>query len=190
MVTENSNREKELEEQVIKLNNELTYERQLRVSEEAKRAFSEDNGGRFEIRLKIPTGNTIINAFGDEELEYKPDTYDTKTYHYHKLSANDYNTYMMKRGELNSLVSPEDQVKAADLLTRMYEFMAMKYLGMKHDDYVRAEWDDVHLAVDVCNHVNEWAAKDIQTIPGENKVRVISSKDIRKAEIDGIVSHS
>jgi hypothetical protein len=165
--------ERMLEEQVIQLNNRVLYERQLRVAEAARKVFEEDNG-QFKIRLKIPTGKTIINAFGDEELEFKEDVYHTETYHYNKLSATDNNTLLLKRAELGNEQDPQ---KSADLTNRIYEFLALKFLKIKRDDYTRAVWDDVRLAVDVCNHINEWAHKEIEIIPREKQARLIKVRD-------------
>jgi len=165
-----STQEEKSEEQLLleeneSITNKLVLERSIRVAETAKKVFEQD-GGRFIIKLKIPTGKKIPNPFGGEDDEYKEDgEYDEEPYYFHKVSANDWNTYMTKRAELsNETAKPlpeQDQNKIADLNARIYEFLALKYLGMKHDDYIRAEWDDIRLAVDACNHVTEWASKEI-----------------------------
>lgn len=165
MTIEPSDKEKELAEQAQRLNNELLLERQLRVADAARKALEEE-GGRFSIRLKIPTGVKTPNPFGGEDIEeFEEGKHETKTYHFHKITASDWNLYMMKRAELNNETSKSldkvDNSKIADLNNRIYEYLAIKYLGMNHDDYMRAEWDDVRLAVDACNHMTEWQSQEI-----------------------------
>lgn len=153
-------------EQSQNLTNELILERQLRVADAARKALEEENG-RFVIRLKIPTGKKIANPFGNEELdEFKEEgEHEIKTYHFHKITAADWGLCSQKKGELNNEASKpidkQDNTKIADLNNRIYEFLAIKFLGMKHDEYVRAEWDDVRLAIDACNHITEWQSQEI-----------------------------
>jgi hypothetical protein len=161
-----------LQEQVANLNNKLLLERQLRIAETARKVFEEQNG-QFKIRLRIPTGKLIINAFNEEELEYKENEFDTKTYYYNKLSANDNNLLTSKRGEL---ANTQDAAKAADLTNRIYEFLALKFLRIKHDDYIRAEWDDIRLAIDVCNHINDSGHLELEVKPEDKKVKLIKNK--------------
>src|SRR3712207_6724445 len=133
-----SDKERELAEQTQRISNELMLERQIRVAEAARRALEEDRG-RFTIRLKIPTGKKVANPLGGEEMEeFEEGKHETKTYHFHKITANDWNLYMIRRGELNNESSKPleqaDQTKIADLNNRIYEYLAWKYLGIKHED--------------------------------------------------------
>jgi hypothetical protein len=163
--TDDPNRDKELADKSARLTNQLLLERQLRVADAARKALEEE-GGRFQIRLKIPTGEKVTNPLGGEELiEYEEGKHETKTYYFHKITANDWNLYNAKRAELNNEtakpVGEADNAKIADLNNRIYEYLAIKYLGMKHDEYLRAEWDDVRLAVDACNHITDWQSQEV-----------------------------
>lgn len=53
-----ADREKNLPEQAQRIYNESLLERQPRAADAARRALEEE-GGRFTIRLKIPTGEKI-----------------------------------------------------------------------------------------------------------------------------------
>lgn len=63
-----TDKETNLAEQAQRINNEPLLERQLRVADAARKALEEE-GGRFTIRLKLPTDGKIPNPLGGEELE-------------------------------------------------------------------------------------------------------------------------
>lgn len=160
-----TDKEQQLFEESQHMSNELVLERQIRVANAARKALEEE-GGRFRVRLKVPSGNKTTNPLSGEEMEeFKEGEYETKIYHFHKIAANDWALYRTKLAELqNETAKPLDKVdnsKIADLNNRIYEYLAIKYLGMHHDEYIRAEWDDVRLAVDACNSITEWQSQEI-----------------------------
>lgn len=164
---------KNLEDENIKIANRIAMERTIRVDEIARKII--ENKGNVAIRFRIPEGETV-NAFGEKETLYRNNDYIFKTFTFRKIATGDWNLYVMKRAELqNEIMKPADQAdqtKIADLNNRIYEFLAMKYLGISHDDYVRAEWDDAKLMIEACNHLTENAVKDFEIKQAEENIGV------------------
>lgn len=163
--TQEGEYDKSLEERNIQIAKRTQLERSIRIVEAAKKAMEQDKG-KFIIRLKMPTGNKVINAFGQQEDEYHEGQHEKEPYHFRRISTSDWNLYRTKLAELNNEtakpIGEADNTKVVDLNNRIYEFLALKYLGIKHPEYVRAEWDDIQLAVDVCNHITETGTKAIE----------------------------
>jgi hypothetical protein len=148
--------DKHIEEENVKIANRIAMERTIRIDEAARKL--RDNNGEVSIRLRIPTGE-VENAFGEKQVVYKEGEYETKSYKFRKIATSDWNLYTLKRAELQNEsakpITESDQNKIADLNNRIYEYLALKYLGVPHNDYIRAEWDDIKLAVEACNMITE-----------------------------------
>jgi hypothetical protein len=170
--------DKHLEDENVKIANRIAMERMVRIDETARKL--KENNGEISIRLRIPIGETD-NAFGEKEVMYKDGEYETKSYKFRNIVTNDWNLYTLKRAELqNENVKPIEQIdqnKIAELNSKIYEYLALKYLGVPHNEYVRAEWDDVKLAVETCNHITEsahisFAETEPQIKPSKPRLKV------------------
>jgi len=172
--------QKKLEDENIRIANSISMERSIRIDKTARKLLS--NNGVVDIRLRIPEGE-IVNPFGEKEVTYKEGEYETKQYRFKKIATSDWNLYMMKRAEMQTemvkTADQADQRKIADLSNRIYEYLALKYLGVPHKDYVRAEYDDMKLAIEACNHITENANHSFdyedssETIPHLEEVGLI-----------------
>lgn len=70
-----------------------------------------------------------------------------------QMTTQEYNQFATFRGKM---LKETDTEKAEDMATRLYEYGAMKFLDMSHDTYLRAEKDEVRMAVDACLHISSW----------------------------------
>lgn len=106
-------------------------------------------GGKdgFEIKMGRKTGNKIFDPLdGKETDEVVFDT--SKIYHRHSISTQDYKRYNQAKEQL---ANETDENKRNDLAMRMYEYLAMKFLGMSHEEFVKADFDDVVVAALACD---------------------------------------
>jgi hypothetical protein len=130
----------------------------LGLSEElTQRLFEAAKSGAqngFVIKMRRPTGRKIVDPLsptGEEEEEF---VYDRKiTKHKQAISTSDYKRYLEAR---DKLAKETDEGKRNDIMLRIYEFLALKYLGMTHQEFVEADFDDVAVAGLACSIMSEF----------------------------------
>lgn len=90
---------------------------------------------------------------GEEEwdMDWQP-----RPFHKQTLTTKDYNDFVQYRYKWLNEKNFGDQSKAEDMEFRLFEFGAMKFLGMNHDDYVHADKEQVRVAVDACTQITAW----------------------------------
>jgi hypothetical protein len=109
-------------------------------------------GGRngFVIKMGRKTGRKIRDPLSEdgkgEEDEIVFDT--SKTYHRHSISTQDYKRYTLAK---EKLANETDENKRNDLVMRLYEYLALKFLAMSHEEFVKADFDDVVVATLACD---------------------------------------
>lgn len=93
------------------------------------------------------TGEKVVDPLTKEE---QPEIiYDIKeTFHRRSMSTQDYKRYLQAK---NQLAKETDEEKRIDLTLRMYEYLALKFLGMTHEQFVNADFDDVVVATLACD---------------------------------------
>jgi hypothetical protein len=102
----------------------------------------------FIIKMGRKTGKSSYDPltpdYQSEEIVYDQ----KKTFYKHSMSAQDYKRYQDVRKKLSE---ETDEEKRVDLTLRLYEYLAMKFLGMTHDEFVSADFDDVVVATLACD---------------------------------------
>jgi hypothetical protein len=105
-------------------------------------------GGKdgFIIKMGRKTGKKIIDPLEGnvEEVVYDEE----KRFYKHSMSAQDYKRYVEVRKQL---AAETNEDKRIDLTLRLYEYLALKFLGMAHEDFVNADFDDIVVATLACD---------------------------------------
>jgi hypothetical protein len=128
----------------------------------------------FVIKMGRPTGNTISDPLSEEGDESVPEmVYDTtKTYYRRSMSTQDYKRYLDAK---NRLAKELDEAKRIDLTLRMYEYLALKFLGMTHEEFKLADFDDIVVATLACDSLfgmgGSRQQQQQQPVPEQVKVR-------------------
>lgn len=101
----------------------------------------------FIVKMGRKTGKKFTDPLGDnaEEVVYDEE----KRFYKHSMSAQDYKRYLEVKKQLAA--EKDDEDKRIDLTLRLYEYLALKFLGMSHEDFVRADFDDVVVAALACD---------------------------------------
>jgi hypothetical protein len=111
-----------------------------------------------------------LSEEGDESFpEMVYDT--TKTYYRRSMSTQDYKRYLDAK---NRLAKELDEAKRIDLTLRMYEYLALKFLGMTHEEFKLADFDDIVVATLACDSLFGMGGsrqQQQQPVPEQVKVR-------------------
>ena len=120
-----------------------------KLADEKKKKVAELAGkSTYDINLQKPTGGKVLNPLtGKEEVEYSEE-WETQTYNRRKV--NQHNWALLEQMKAEYAEELDDQVQRAKLYDKMHEGMAFMYLGMKPEDYKRADWEELKLVIDAC----------------------------------------
>ena len=102
----------------------------------------------FTIKMGRHGKKTYDPLSGEDVPDTTFDSDNTKTYHRQSMSTHDYKRYLDAK---DKLAKETDDTKRMDLTLRMYEYLALKFLGMNHEEFVDADFDDVVVAVLACD---------------------------------------
>jgi hypothetical protein len=113
----------------------------------------------YTISLRKPTGNKVPDPTTGEEVdEFRG--WETKQYSRGKIMSSDYNKVEKLRAQYNKERDPE---KIADMLARIYQFLAYCYLEMPYSDFIRTDWDEIKPILDACNFRTVYSLPNSQT---------------------------
>lgn len=102
----------------------------------------------YKISLRKKTGNKTTHPItGAQVDEYKG--WEEKEFDRNKIASEDWHMAEKMRAENGK---EKDDVKFRENLAKIYEFLAWCYLGMTHDEFNRADWNDIKPIIDACNH--------------------------------------
>lgn len=134
----NQQEQQKQEEEIIKPTEEFAN----RILDAARTGTQ--NG--FVIKMGRRTGRKLSDSLDDdvEEVVYDQE----KRFYKHSMSAQDYKRYLDAK---DRLVKESEENKRLDLTLRMYEYLALKFLGMTHDEFALADFDDVVVATLACD---------------------------------------
>ncbi len=121
-----------------------------------KRVMELANNDNYEISLRVPTGNKMKDPFSGEEVdEFKG--WEKKRYSRGRITAADYNKVEKLRAQYQKEKDPE---KIADMLARIYQFLAYCFLEMSYNEFIRTDWDEVKPVLDACNFRTVYSLKN------------------------------
>lgn len=131
----------------------------------------------FTIHFKKPTGNNTFDPFEEkQEAEYTyqhDDPEFMKTYHRRPIGFSDWEKYQSKNAELLTI---KDDIQRKKLLIKIIEFLAIRYLGMTHEEFEKSNQDEVSMAVMACNYITDLGG-DIDTSKVREKLTSGNNND-------------
>jgi hypothetical protein len=158
--------EQELQEYLSSPEGKEAQEYQKRI--EAAARDGQKNG--FYIRIGIPTGVKTYDPLDKIEKEEYEFNDNNKTRYYRRpMAAGDYRRYIQAKREM--LNEPED-AKRKLIMVATYEFLALKYLGITHQEFDKCHFEDIVIAGLACDYITEWGGK-LSTEPKQETTRKI-----------------
>jgi hypothetical protein len=103
---------------------------------------------QYEISLRMPTGRKIPDPIDPTQMIDEFKGWTKKDFKRCKITSADYARLEKLRADFNK---EKDPTKVADMLARIYQFLAYCYLEMPYEEFIRADWDEVKPILDGCN---------------------------------------
>lgn len=113
---------------------------------------------KYTLTLKKPTGRKIKDPLTDEEVD-EFIGWESRIYNRHRITTEEYNKIEALRGKFNKEKDDVDAI--ADILAKMYRYLAYVYLQMPQEDFLRADWEEIKPVLDACNFATVYSIRNI-----------------------------